>query len=178
MPGPLLRIVAGDIFVDSMTGTGGTFLPVSLLVVAAIGGLTIMIWGWRSAPLPVRLYITFAVLAFMAALKDPLVGGTAPRWGVLACIEGIRYFFLPSLMFLWAAAWCAAGGRNILVRYAGLAVLLLTTIGVVRKWPYPPTLQEDHFAADVARFNTLKTGEHMLFPVIDPLGRKMELIKH
>ena len=177
-PGPLLRIVAGDIFVDSMTGSSGAYLPVSLLVVAAIGGLTILIWGWRSAPLAVRLYITFAVLALMGSLKDPLVGGTEPRWGVLANIEGIRYFFLPSLMFLWAAAWCASGGRNILVRYAGLAVLLLTTIGIVRKWPYPPLLSEGNFGADVARFKTLKTGEHMLFSVIDPFDRKMELIKH
>jgi hypothetical protein len=177
-PAPLLRIVAGDIFVDSMTGTGGTYLSVSLLVVAAIGGLTILIWGWRSAPLAVRLYIAFAVFALIGSLKDPLVGGIEPRWGVLANIEGIRYFFLPSLMFLWAAAWCAGGGRNILVRYAGLAVLLLTTIGIVRKWPYPPLLSEGHFGADVARFKTLKTGEHMLFPVIDPFDRRMELIKH
>jgi hypothetical protein len=161
-----------------MTGSGGTYLPVSLLVVAAIGGLAILIWGWRSAPLAVRLYITFAVLALMGSLKDPLVGGSAPRWGVLANIEGIRYFFLPSLMFLWAAVWCASGGRNILVRYAGIAVLLLTLIGIVRKWPYPPLLPESHFGADVARFKTLKTGEHMLFSVIDPFDRKMELIKH
>ena len=63
------------------------------------------------------------------------------------------------------------------MRYAGLAVLLLTTIGIVRKWPYAPLLPESHFGADVARFKNLKTGEHMLFQIFGPADRKMELIK-
>ena len=174
----LLRIIAGDIFVDSMTGSGGAYLRIWLLVIAAIGGLTIMIWGWRSAPLAVRLYIAFAVLVLMASLRDPLLlPGTTPRWESLANAAGIRYWFLPSLMFLWSAAWCACRGETRLARYAGLAVLLLTTIGIVREWPYAPLLPEGHFSADVARFKNLKPGEHMVFSVFDPGGRKMELIK-
>jgi hypothetical protein len=82
------------------------------------------------------------------------------------------------LMFLWVAAWCSWGGKSVLVRYAGAAILLLTTIGIVRKWSYPPLLAQTHIKADVERFKNLKTGEHMLFSVYDPMGRKMELIKH
>jgi hypothetical protein len=48
----------------------------------------------------------------------------------------------------------------------------------VRKWSYPPLLPETHFSADVERFKNLNAGEHMAFSVYDPLGRKMELIKH
>ena len=176
-PVPLLRIIAGSIFVDSMTGSGGAYLRVWLLAIAAIGGVVILFWGWRSGPLAVRLYTTFAVFALVASLKDPLTPGNTARWEVLAGRDGLRYWFLPSLMFLWAAAWCAWGGRNILMRYAGLAVLLLTTIGIVRKWPYAPLLPESHFGADVARFKNLKTGEHMLFQIFGPADRKMELIK-
>jgi hypothetical protein len=177
-PVSFLRILAGDIFVDSMTGSGGAFLPIWVLIIAAIGGLTIVIWGWRSGPLVGRLYLIFTVFALVASLKDPLVGGSAPRWPTLANIEGIRYWFLPSLLFLWAATWCAGGGKSTLVRYAGIAALLLTTIGLVRKWPYEPYLPVVHFGADVARFQKLKTGEHMFFPVIGPGDMKMELIKH
>jgi hypothetical protein len=177
-PLSLLRIVAGDIFIDSMKGGFGAFWRTWWLAIAAIGGLTVMIWGWRSAPLAGRLYIIFAVLALMASLKDPLVGGNAPRWETLANIPGVRYWYLPSLMFLWAAAWCVGGGKSLLVRYAGISVLLLTTIGARRTWPYPPYLPEINFSAEVARFRMLKSGQHMQFPLIDPAGTKMELIKH
>jgi hypothetical protein len=136
-----------------------------------------MVWGWRSAPLALRLYIAFAVLALMASLRDPLLlGNTTPRWDVLGNVAGIRYWFLPSLMFLWSAAFCAWGGRTRLVRYAGLGVLLLTPIGVVRKWVYPPW-PASHFSADAEKFETLEHGEHMIFYVYDPGGRTMELIK-
>ena len=47
----LLRIIAGNIFVNSMIGSGGAYMRIPLLLVAAIGGLAIMVWGWRSAPL-------------------------------------------------------------------------------------------------------------------------------
>jgi hypothetical protein len=177
-PVSFLQIIAGDIFVDSMTGTGGASLPVWVLVIAAIGGLTIVIWGWRSGPLVGRLYIIFTVFAIVASLKDPLVGGSAPRWPTLANIEGVRYWFLPSLMFLWAAAWCAGTGRTTLVRCAGIAALLLTTIGLVRKWPYQPYLPVVNFSEEVTRFQKLKAGEHMFFPVIGPGDMKMELTKH
>jgi hypothetical protein len=173
----LLRIVGGSIFIDSMVGTGGPNLPIPFLLLGAIGGLAILFWGWRSAPLPVRLYFVFALLVLMASLRDPLLlPGSTPRWEVLADAAGIRYWFFPSLMFLWSAVWCALKGRITVMRYAGTAVLLLTTVGLVRKWIYPPW-PESHFSAEVERFNQLKAGEHMVFPVYDPGGRTMELIK-
>jgi hypothetical protein len=173
----LLRIVGGSIFIDSMVGTGGPNLPIPFLVLGAIGGLAILFWGWRSAPLPVRLYFVFALLVLMASLRDPLLlPGSTPRWEILANATGIRYWFFSSLMFLWSAVWCVWQGRTRLARYAGMCVLLLMMIGVVRKWTYPPW-PESHFATEVERFQTLKPGEHMLFPIYDPGGRAMELVK-
>jgi hypothetical protein len=174
----LLRIVAGNIFVNSMIGSGGGYLPVWLLVIAGVCGVAVLVWGWRYAPLPLRLFFIFTIFALAASLRDPIITGRTSRWEELAEVAGIRYWFLPSLMFLWAALWCAWGGKPLVVRYAGLLVLLLTTIGVVRKWPYPPLLPETHFSADVKRFRSLKAGEHMLFSVHDPDDRKMELVKH
>ena len=172
-----LRIIAGSIFIDSMVGTGGPNLRIPYLVVAAIGGLFILVWGWRSAPLAVRLYIVFAIIVLMAVLKDPLLlPSNTPRWEMLANAMGIRYWFLPSLMFLWSAVWCASAGKSRLVRFAGLAVLLLMVVGIVRKWIYPPW-PKSQFSAEVERFKTLKSGEHMTFSVYDPGGRTMELVK-
>ena len=93
-------------------------------------------------------------------------------------MAGIRYWFLTVADVSLGSSLVRLARKNVLVRYAGLAVLLLTTIGIVRKWSYPPLLPETHFSADVERFKNLKDGEHMLFSVYDPWGRKMELIKH
>jgi hypothetical protein len=173
----LLRIVAGCIFIDSMVGSGGPNLRIPVLVLGAVGGLAIVFWACRTAPLALRLYIAFAILVLAASLRDPLLlPSSSPRWEMLANAVGIRYWFLPSLMFLWSAAWCAWGGRTRLARLAGLGVLLLMLIGVVRKWTYPPW-PHSQFSTQVERFNTLKPGEHMSFPVYDPGGRTMELVK-
>jgi hypothetical protein len=176
-PVSLLRIVAGRVFFDSMMGSGDSYLSIRMLALVAAGGLIVLAWGWRCAPLPGRLYAAFAILALAASLRDPLLPGSRPRWEVLAAVAGIRYWFLPSLMFLWLAAWAACGGRTRIVRCTGAAVLLLAMIGIIRKWTYPPW-PDSHFQEDVDRFQTLKPGEHMTFSVYDPADRKMELIKH
>jgi hypothetical protein len=176
-PVSLLRIVAGRVFFDSMLGSGDSYLSIPLLTLLAVAGFVVVAWGWQSAPLPGRLYAAFAIIALAASLRDPLLPGNRPRWEVLAAVAGIRYWFLPSLMFLWLAAWAACGGRTRIVRCTGGAVLLLTMIGVIRKWTYPPW-PDSHFREDVDRFKTLKPGEHMTFSVYDPASRKMELIKH
>jgi hypothetical protein len=177
-PVRLLRILAGSIFLDSLIGSGGPSLPIAFLLVAAIVGLAVMAWACFGAPLALRLYVLFAALVLMASLHDPLLLPSAtPRWEVLAHAPGIRYWFLPSLMFLWSAAWCALRGRTQLVRYVGWGAVILVLIGVVRKWEYSPWPQ-GHFSADAAHFNTLQPGEHMTFTIYDPGGRTMELVKH
>jgi hypothetical protein len=176
-PVTLLRIVAGRVFFDSMIGSGDSHLNILMLTLIAVGGFIVLAWGWRGAPFAVRLYVTFAVIALAASLRDPLLLGNRPRWEVLADVAGIRYWYLPSLMFLWLAIWATCGGRTRVARYTGGAVLLLTLIGVVREWSYAPW-PVSRFQEDVAHFQTLKAGEHMTFSVYDPGSRKMELIKH
>jgi hypothetical protein len=174
----LLRILAGSIFIDSMLGSGGPNLQARLLVAAAIAGLAIVVYGWKSATPPLRLYSIFAALVLAAALHDPLLlPSSNPRWETLARAMGIRYWFFPSLMFLWLTIACAFAGKARVMRVAGIAVLLISLAGIVRKWSYPPWPQS-HFAADVERFKRLKSGERMSFAVYDPGGRTMDLIKH
>ncbi len=105
----LLRIIAGSIFIDSMVGTGGPNLRIPFLLAAAIGGLLILFWGWRSAPLAVRLYIVFAIILRCIGLRrrvesQPLWIGsnnqptrltlaleaTSGPWGLIGCGYSIR----------------------------------------------------------------------------------------
>ena len=173
----LLRIVAGNIFVNSMVGGGGAYMAVPLLLLAATGGLLILIGGWYSGTAAFRLYMLFALFALAASLRDPLLlEKLRPRWEVLGHVSGIRYWFLPSLMFLWSAACCAWQGKTTLLRLSGRGVLLLSLFGIFYKWSLPewPATQ---YREEIARFKTLKSGEHMLFQVHDPGGRPMELVK-
>ena len=88
----LLRIVAGSIFIDSTVGTGGPNLAIPLLILAAIGGLVILYFGWRNAPLPVRLYFrlrpsgshgVFARSSPAAGQHSSLGGTRECRWDPL-----------------------------------------------------------------------------------------------
>ena len=139
-------------------------------------GFPILFWGWRSASLELRLYCVFAAVALVASLRDPLLlPGSTPRWEVLARATGIRYWFFPSLMFLWLAASSASGARS--TRCGVLdSVFCLHYRWVVRKWTYPPW-PESHFSAEVERFKGLNAGQQMTFSVYDPGGRTMELVK-
>jgi hypothetical protein len=176
-PVTLLRIVAGRVFFDSMIGSGDSHLTLPMLALLAVGGFIVLASGWRSAPLAIRLYSAFAIISLAASLRDPLLLGNRPRWEVLADVAGIRYWYLPSLMFLWLAVCATYAGRTRIARYTGGAVLLLTSIGVAREWNYAPW-PDSHFREEVDRFQALRPGEHMTFSVYDPGNRKMELIKH
>ena len=173
----LLRIMAGSIFIDSMTGTGGPYLRVSLLIVAAIGGLTIMVWSWRSARLG-RLYISFAILVLLrmpagpsaAARNHPSLGSACERyWNPL---------LVPALTYVSLVRGVVRVGRRERVGAAlGLAVLLLTLVGVYREWDATRPWPASHWSADVAGSKALNLRGHMIFQVYDPGGRTMELIR-
>jgi hypothetical protein len=170
-----LRLLAGSVFVDSMLGRGGPRLPVSLLLIAAAGGLTILVWGLWKAPLPFRLFALFAVITFAASLKDPLVFGPLPRWQLLAMVVWCRYWYYPSLLFLWSAAWCVTQGRGKLSQLAGSFVLLLMLAGAVRQWVYPPW-PDHHYLNYVERFRGASPGQEVIIPVY-PDGWNVDLIK-
>ena len=149
-------------FIDSMLGSGGPNLQARLLVAAAIAGLAIVGYGWKSATLPLRLYSIFAALVLAAALHDPLLLPQIPilagkRWpGLWESATG----FFPRSCFCGWPSHALLRGKARVMRVAGIAVLLITLAGIVRKWSYPPWPQS-HFAADVERFKGLKSGERM-----------------
>jgi len=170
-----LRLLSGSIFIDSMTGGGGPRLPIPLLLISAVGGLAIVGWGLLKAPLPFRLYALFASITLAASLRAPLVSGPLPRWQLLAIETGCRYWYYPSLLFLWSAAWCVTQKRSTLMQFAGGGVFALMLIGAVRGWVYKPW-PDRHYGAYVEQFNHARSGQEITIP-IHPDGWHVELIK-
>jgi len=170
----LLRIIAGNIFFDSVVGARGPTLPIPLLLLIAAGGLAILIRGLRAAPLPVRLYALFAFLVLAASLRDPLTDSPPPQWPGMEALWSCRYWYLPCLAFLWAVVWCIAQRQSKLMRYASLAVSCGLLIGSTYFW-VSPRWQTDSFPQDVSRWEQAKPGEHVIFSIY-PSGT-MDLVK-
>ena len=158
-PSPAVTHHGRQYFIDSMTGTGGPYLRISLLIVAAIGGLTIVVWGAGARTSGGTPLYLLAILVLIACLRDPLLlPGTTSRWEVLANATGIRYWFLPSLMF-WSAAWCV-GRREQVGAVCGTGGSAAHP-GRRLSRAEVPTWPASHWSADVARFQSLKQGEHI-----------------
>ena len=157
-----------------MTGSGGAYLPVWLLVIAAIGGLAIPVWGWRT--LLLRYVSSSPSQSSPGGIAErPSYHGERPRWEELADVAGIRYWFLPSLMFLWERHGARGAEEQYCAICRGCGFVADDDWGCSKM--ALPAVSETHFSADVEPFKNLKTGEHMLFAVYDPDDRKMELIK-
>ena len=174
---PFMRLLGGSIFTGAMAGlhVRAPFRPVPVLLIATLGGLTVIAWGLQRAPLALRLYALFAAITLAASLKDPLIYGPLPRWSLLAYDVGCRYWFYPALLFLWSAIWCFLRKDFPLARYAGSAVLLVLICGMARNWSYGhwPNSQ---YSLYVERFQHAKHGEEVIIPIY-PEGWKVDLIK-
>ena len=175
-PQLLARLVSGDIFLNSIADQHGASRPEAVILAVLLFGLLVLAFAWRSAPLAARLYFVFAVLATAAGLHDPLVYGTTPRWQAIETVTWLRYWYYPSLMFLWAAVVCASQSSWKWVRVGGWTILLVLALQDVRHWLLPgwPHGQLREYAA---KFEAAKPGEHVFFPIY-PDERRMELIKH
>jgi hypothetical protein len=176
-PGLLLRFLAGDIVVDSMTGLRSVVerIPVPALVAILIFAMLIVGYGFFRGKLAFRLYIVFAGALLVTALRNPLIDGPHPLWQMLLDDFGCRYWYYPMLAFLWSAAWCIFHGRSRVVRLAGYCVLIPMLFGVVKDWRYR-TPADYHFGVYVERFARERAGDHLVIP-LNPYPLSMELVK-
>jgi hypothetical protein len=176
-PGLLLRFLAGNIVVDSMTGLRSVVdrIPAPALVAILIFATLIVGYAFLFGKLAFKLYIVFAGALLVTALRNPLIDGPHPLWQMLVDDFGCRYWYYPMLAFLWSAAWCVFQGRSRVVRLAGCCILVPMLYGVVRDWRYQ-TPYDYHFADYVERFEHAPTGEHIVIP-LNPYPLSMELVK-
>lgn len=48
-----------------MIGSGDSHLNIPVLMLVVVGGFIVLAWGWRGAPIAVRFYAAFAILALV-----------------------------------------------------------------------------------------------------------------
>lgn len=180
--GTFFRMLGGDIFASSLIGSYLFFrTPTVIIVLAVLVGLGICLYCLSFANIEWRLFLVYCAGVYIASLHNPLLFRDAsmaagkPAWDLLLNDASCRYWFLPMLMFLWSAVWCALYSRDRLFRLAGACIFLAMSIGIVRDWKYDEYPNE-HFSESVQRIRDAKQGDHVIVPLM-PEGWQMELVK-
>src|SRR6266478_3489693 len=87
----------------------------------------------------------------------------ACRIEALRSVLGNRYYFLPMLAFFACLIWLVSRSTAKFPRYAALAILLLSPIGVLRDWKYKPYADFD-FPRYAAMFERAAPGTRVIIP--------------
>ncbi|MGA8016664.1 MAG: hypothetical protein WCB85_12175, partial [Candidatus Dormiibacterota bacterium] len=197
-----LGLLVGARGLTGLVGTPVGSNPAVLALLAAVPVATCLWAGWRG-PAILRAFCLLAALELILALAQPTVS-TPPAWPNLGrpadivnfSPGGIRYFLYPLLAFAISLGWLAwrqasallvhRGPRPRGLRRAGVAtgraaglgaaalLLIAAADGVPRDWLYPPYLEE-HWAAEVDRFQSAPAGTKVVIPV-NPTGWTMVLV--
>ena len=176
-PSLLVRILGGDIVLNSIIGVSNVSrTPLFVLLPVLLLGIAVVIFGLRWGPIGFRMLSLMTLILTVASLKSPDVFGSVNRWTALVGDTGMRYYFLPSIVFLWSAVYCATRASIKTIRLTGLAVLLIVTLGAIRRWEYP-RWPDYRFNDSVDRLHRAKPGEHVLIPIY-PAPWTMTLDKH
>ena len=176
-----IRMLAGDIYLGALIGP--TTLPMKpgtgfalFLILFAICGTALIVLVLRKAPRPMTLMAVFAILSLTASLISP---STVPqpgisKWELIARAAAVRYWFYPSLVFLWSLIFGVRTGSRP-VKVVSAALLFVLAIGVVLRW-HRPAFADTHFADQARRFEALPPGTPQDFPE-NPDGWTFRLVK-
>jgi hypothetical protein len=177
-----VRILAGNVFLGSLMGanniavTPGAHALIFLAFVAA-SGVIIAAFALTRAPLPMKLLALYAGLLFSAALTLPssyAPAGTT-QWEMIARAGAVRYWFLPTLTFIWLLLFGVFSHRKGLKVVSG-ALLCCVCFGIAIQWRRP-AFEDFHYAAEVRRVEAAPAGTTVSIP-INPEGWQMRLMKH
>jgi hypothetical protein len=186
----LTSILGGQVFLSSILGlkTFISFFHINhlrhLFVIEAIAmvlGLAIVFYGFRFAPRELKLFLLFAVLVLVSALRSPHVDmhGTFTQWDLML-IPGIgnRYYFFPTLAFLGTLLWMlnSSSSKSRTPRYVAAAVLLLLPIGIFRDYQYW-SFKDMRFQEFAAAFERAAPGTHFEAPINPGFDWTIEITK-
>jgi len=174
-----IRIVGGNTFLGALRGSTayGHKEPLWVCTVSFLVGLAIIAYCSRRAPLEVRLFFLYCFGILVASLRSPLVPPTPlPLWEMILHYSGIRYWYFPSLIFLWALLWCAFYARSRLFRTGGILLALILLQGIIRDWRIP-ALEDLHFPEYAAKFEAAPPGTYMKIPLNPQPEWFMEITK-
>ncbi|HEY1985224.1 MAG TPA: hypothetical protein VGG85_07445 [Terracidiphilus sp.] len=180
-PGLLARILGSQVYLGALLGSNGLstlssrWLSLTLVCVAIVGTTFVCIC-FLKAPMPLKIFLVFAVALFASSLISPVEWGRpdVPVWAVLAGSPGHRYWFFPTLSFAWSLLFCLQSKPPILKVLAGYLVLIMC-FGIVRDWRHR-AFQETQFSASVQRFEAAPAGSIVTIQEY-PQGWDMKLIK-
>lgn len=178
----LVRILGGNVFLGSLIGAnnfaGIPGMQAFAILVAAAGlGLIICGFAFSRAPMPMRLLALFATLLLSAALALP--SSYAPpgtgQWEMIAKAGALRYWFLPSLSFIWLLLYGVSGQIKALKIVSG-ALLCFVCFGIAIQWRRA-AFADLNYAAEVQRIEAAPAGTTLWIP-INPSGWHMRIVKH
>ena len=103
-PKIFLELLGGQVYLGALLGRNSfrRHDNVAVLAMVVLLATAILVYCLIKASLEMKLFLSFAVLAFAASLASPMVSWTVPQWRVLREAGGIRYWFFPMLAFIWA----------------------------------------------------------------------------
>ena len=180
-PAVFVRIISGNVFLGSLIGANhlaiqwgkGFFL---FLLLVALGGIAFLALAFIRSPINMRLFVILAFMIFAASLISP--SGYAPpgttRWELVAGASAVRYWFLPTLAFVWLMITARQKGDAAL-KVISTTLLCLLCFGVAARWRRAP-LQDFHFSEAVARFESAPAGTPVVIQ-LNPEGWSMRLVK-
>ncbi len=180
--GLFFQIVGGHLFFDSIFGDKnygrliklGWWTEVSAFIVC-IFGFAAVGYAFLRAELDLRLFVLFSALIVAGALISPAVSSDMPQWqAMLPEIAGSRYWMIPIFCFFACLITIAAKSDLRPVRYATIAVLFMSLVGIVADWKHP-RFNDLRFPEYVESFERATPGQEVVIP-INP-NWEMRLIK-
>jgi hypothetical protein len=90
-------------------------------------------------------------------------------WAAILETPSLRYWFYPSLPFLFAILWCVMFARSRVMRGLAVVLALLLCQGIWRDWRIPP-LDNLHFSQEAAAFEAAAPGTQVTIPLNPPTG--------
>jgi len=182
-PVTFLRLIGGQVVLGALVGSNilaKLKSPTAEVVLScfALGGIGLMLYCFRRASTPMRIFLLYTAILLAACLISPLEMDRPKLavWEGLATVPGQRYWFFPTMAFVWSLVWLAWNGRGAVRTTSRLLLAFMLMVGVVRDWEIPK-LYESHFAQSVEQFNAAAPGTVLTLPEGCP-GWTMRIVKH
>lgn len=177
-----IRIIAGNIYIGALFGPShaalarGTWSFVSLVFIALVGTGMIAA-AVRGASLPMKTFAVFVLVILAAELISPSSYDSmnTPKWRLIEGASAIRYWFLPSLLFLWSLV-LGIKRRSASLKVCSAVIITMFCFGAAIRWSRPP-FTDTQFSEMARSFEASSPGTTKTFPE-NPEGWSFQLVKH
>jgi hypothetical protein len=146
------------------------------LVFVAIGGSVLIALALRKSPMQMKFFTAFSCLIVASALISPMSYDPLgiPKWQLVAEASAVRYWFFPSLVFLWSLVIGLQRGSMPLKAVCAVLLVLLC-FGVALRWRRTPFF-DTHYPELARSFESAPAGTVKIFPQ-NPDGWTFQLVK-